>query len=388
MESNAPFYVRYAFQENPGTWVEFPSSPHTSFVIRVADLEEIQLQIGQEATLLSEDLHGPDLPEHKQSIQFFNPESRRVLLKAPVRARVEILLFNASMSKPHFFARQNKSGRCNEPVAIPQSVWRSGLPAPTATPAFTQVKHLIVHHSAGSGPSGDATQTVRDIYLLHTEGNGWDDIGYNYLVSPNGTLFMGRDPQGLGAQDEVRGAHFCGKNSNTMGVCLLGDYMQTNPSDTMIGTLQSLLVWKYFSEQLNPLGQSLHPQGDPDAVLLNHLAGHRNGCATSCPGDRVFSRLSNIRDAVYADYNYCLANDLEEVINQKVVELRQTDKGAILYNHTEQEGSYEIRDMQGRLVFQESFRPSDNRLPKLDSGWYIVKVQVDNREFRFKYVGR
>src|SRR5690606_37941993 len=96
-----------------------------------------------------------------------------------------------------------KSGRCDEPDAVPQSSWRAGLPAPTATPAFTQVNHLIIHHSAGSSPTGDATQTIRDIYLLHTQGNGWDDIGYNYLVSANGTLFKGRDPQGLGKQDEV-----------------------------------------------------------------------------------------------------------------------------------------------------------------------------------------
>lgn len=47
--------------------------------------------------------------------------------------------------------------------------------------------------------------------------NGWDDIGYNFLVGEDGNVYEGR------GWDNV-GAHAKDFNSQSMGVCILGTY--------------------------------------------------------------------------------------------------------------------------------------------------------------------
>ena len=165
-------------------------------------------------------------------------------------------------------------------------------------------KHVIIHHSAGSNTNTNYTQVVRDIYLYHTEVNGWSDIGYNYVIAQDGTIFKGRDPD-TGAQDDVRGAHFCGKNSNTMGICLLGTYTTISPTEDAVNALHSLITWKLDKEGLNPQGFS--PLAD--IAELGVVAGHRDGCATLCPGQKTYDQLVAYRTKIEELLNNCNSTD-------------------------------------------------------------------------------
>jgi hypothetical protein len=189
---------------------------------------------------------------------------------------------------------------CDEPESVDQSEWRAGLSPPSYTRSFTETEHLIVHHSATSNSATDYYNVVRNIYVYHTQVNGWSDIGYNYLVAPDGTIFKGRDP-GDGEQDFVLGAHFCGKNSTTMGVCMIGNYTSTEPKEAAVLSLESLLTWKAHKDMLDVLGSSPHPLNND----LNTIAGHRQGCSTECPGQKVFDKLEAIRQDVYANLLAC-----------------------------------------------------------------------------------
>ncbi|MBR10007.1 MAG: hypothetical protein CMP48_20255 [Rickettsiales bacterium] len=182
---------------------------------------------------------------------------------------------------------------------ILQSDWRAGLPEPTYSRSFTNVEHVIVHHSAGSNSATNYTQVVRDIYVYHTESNGWSDIGYNYLIAQNGDLYAGRDPAG-GEQDNVLGAHFCGSNSTTMGICLLGNYETASVTSATWQTLQELASFKIAKEDLDPTTFSSHPLGS-----IGHIAGHRDGCSTACPGENVYNMLGDLRLEVQDLVNYC-----------------------------------------------------------------------------------
>ena len=192
--------------------------------------------------------------------------------------------------------RENESGRmefCEAPPSlIPQSQWRSGLPAPSYERTFTNVDLLIVHHSAGSNAATDFVQVVRDIYLYHTEVNGWSDIGYNYLIAQDGTLFAGRDPGG-GNQISVRGAHFCGSNSGTSGICLLGNYETTTPTFDAFNRLTKLLTYTSLEIGLDPVSTATHPTG-----IQNTISGHRDGCSTLCPGENLYTQLDRLREEV------------------------------------------------------------------------------------------
>jgi hypothetical protein len=187
--------------------------------------------------------------------------------------------------------------------AILQSSWRSGLQAPNYSRSFTDVTHLIIHHSAGSNTNANYTQVVRDIYLYHTEVNGWSDIGYNFLISQDGTIFTGRDPAN-GDQDNVRGAHFCGANTNTMGICLLGNYEIAQPTDLVLRSLETILTFKTDKEEIDPLASSQHING-----FLPNIAGHRDGCATLCPGENIYRRFADIRLGVADRLDDCVEGD-------------------------------------------------------------------------------
>jgi hypothetical protein len=184
-------------------------------------------------------------------------------------------------------------GRCDKPEMISYTEWRKGLPEPKPPRERTETDHLVIHHSAGNNSDTNYINTVRNIYLLHTQTNGWDDIGYNFLVAPNGIIFNGRDPLGIADDDNILGAHFCAKNQNTMGICLLGDFTNTKPSKAALFSLNYLIAWKLKKDSLNPFGQSIHPR--LSGTMLNTICGHRDGCNTSCPGDSLYPLLNAIQ---------------------------------------------------------------------------------------------
>lgn len=215
-----------------------------------------------------------------------------LLNSGSLSGKIEVHLINSTYpDRRQSFRFEKKQGFevCDQPSFVNQSVWRDGLDLPNTSRSFSNVKHLIIHHSAGSNTSSDWMEVVRSIFIYHTQSNGWSDIGYNYLIDPNGVLYNGRDPVG-GSQDNVIGAHFCGKNSSTMGVCLMGTYTTIPPSDLALTTVKELFAWKANKETINVLSSSTH-----SGSSLRHVAGHRDGCATECPGQMTYELMSSIR---------------------------------------------------------------------------------------------
>lgn len=245
-----------------------------------------------------------------QLVIFESPQQTVRFLSGRVRGKVTLHLLNVPRlpdSKkwwehaPVPFREENV---CEKPPVVPASEWRAGLPPPRNPPQATQVRFIIIHHEAGSNNPRDFTEAVRNIYILHTQGNGWNDIGYNFVVAQNGTIFEGRDGQGHMDGDNVLGAHFCGKNATTMGICLLGNYMTAEPTQAALQSLYRLIAWKMEKEKLNnPFARAVHLPGSSLQSVIGVISGHRDGCATDCPGDNVYRRLEEIRRGVQAACN-------------------------------------------------------------------------------------
>lgn len=180
---------------------------------------------------------------------------------------------------------------CEKPDMVYPAEWRTGLPAPEYNRIWNPVNNIILHHSATSNSLTNHLQLVRSIYTYHTEVNNWSDIGYNYLIANDGTIYAGRDPGELIHEDEVMGAHFCASNSGTMGVCILGTYTDTAPTNEALEALNRLLAWKTAKDSLPPHG--IHPH--PLIAQLDVIAAHRDGCATLCPGDAFITLFPQIR---------------------------------------------------------------------------------------------
>jgi hypothetical protein len=122
--------------------------------------------------------------------------------------------------------------------------------------------------------------------------NGWADIAYNYLVDPNGVAYEGR-----GGGENVIGAHLCAKNTNTMGICMLGGYTSVLPTNNALYSLKRILAWKCVQRNLNPEATGFHV----DRTIFK-VSGHRSSCSTDCPGTTLFNFLPNLRADVNVNF--------------------------------------------------------------------------------------
>lgn len=193
---------------------------------------------------------------------------------------------------------RDKTGSPNQQYPMPDYVSRTEWDCPdgqepSGPVVATDVTHQIVHHSAGPNSSDDWPAVVRAIWDYHVNTNNWSDIGYNWLVDPNGIIYQGRG--WIDGNDEVQGAHFCGTNSNTMGACLLGNFEEAEPASEALASLEDLLAWKSDQKGIDPLGQEYHASS---GLTLFNISGHRDGCSTLCPGENLYLRLPAIRNNV------------------------------------------------------------------------------------------
>jgi len=245
---------------------------------------------------------------------------------------------------------ESRSCPCPLPANLTRVQWcPAGNCPPSPDPTLTTTTHLIVHHSAGTNASNDWAAVVRAIWNFHVNGNGWADIGYNWLIDPNGVIYTGRG-------DGILGAHFCAQNTATTGVCMLGDFTAITPTAAAISSLQSLLAWKACDVGADPLGAGFHP---PSGLNLSYLSGHRDGCNTACPGDAFYPMLPTIRQGVadHIDAN-CEATAEEEQSVLQAVQLapNPTSGHLDIIVTNEQYGDLKIllSDAYGRELFRQT----------------------------------
>ena len=103
----------------------------------------------------------------------------------------------------------------------------------------SQTNRIIFHHSLTDG--GD----VESIRKYHIEKNKWEDIGYHYVIPKEGHFQVGRDIKMIGA-------HAKGRNGDSVGICLVGDFSKTEPTESQMNESLKLYhdICRYFSKNL------------------------------------------------------------------------------------------------------------------------------------------
>lgn len=95
-----------------------------------------------------------------------------------------------------------------------------------------KIKLLVVHCSASDLPAQDSVEAIKELHTSPstkemrwgkylTNGNGWSDIGYHYIITRDGEIHLGRPLH-------IAGAHVKGYNAESIGICLTGDKMFTD----------------------------------------------------------------------------------------------------------------------------------------------------------------
>ncbi|XP_040903069.1 peptidoglycan recognition protein 5 [Toxotes jaculatrix] len=141
----------------------------------------------------------------------------------------------------------------------------------------SSARRVIIHHTALPRFTGlkECKDHMVSIQRVHMTERGFDDIGYNFLVAGDGTVFEGR---GWG----VVGAHTKGNNHDSLGIAFMGNFNNDTPSKEAILSVKQLL-------QSGVCQGFLHKEFS--------LFGHRDLGDTECPGEKLYAALPQLRDS-------------------------------------------------------------------------------------------
>jgi hypothetical protein len=251
---------------------------------------------------------------------------------------VKVDLLNTVDGPTEFVATPRAEAGPNGPDIVTRAEWGADESLKRTkggcTRSFWRVQQLFVHHTAGTNNDPDPAATMRGIYWYHTKTRGWCDIGYNFVIGPEGSIFEGRwarkylpweshtseDTQGRA----VAGAHVADFNSGSVGISMMGDFSDAGPSAAARSSLVEMLAWEASRHDLRP--KAWHRYRNPDSGLtkrLRYISGHRDAGDTACPGARLYGSLSEIRGDV--------ADRMETGRDDSKVTLR-TDRKEIRYS--------------------------------------------------------
>ncbi|TMR11761.1 hypothetical protein ETD86_34905, partial [Nonomuraea turkmeniaca] len=139
---------------------------------------------------------------------------------------------------------------------ITRAGWNARDPKNVNTVPWSVRTEFFVHHT-----DGPKTQTIKSIQDFHMgPSRGWSDVGYNFLVREDGTIYEGRGWT-------VVGAHCPDHNRTGIGVAYIGS---NNPTDAAKRSIR----WLY-DEACRKAGRKLKQ------------LGHGDRFATACPGPKL-----------------------------------------------------------------------------------------------------
>jgi hypothetical protein len=151
-----------------------------------------------------------------------------------------------------------------------RSDWNARQPTSTRTSVDISRRTEFFNHYIGPGspnfmarPHADCLAKVREWQAYH-QSKGWKDIGYNALVCGHARVIEGR---GLG----YSGSHCPDHNTSGFGVQFMVAGTE-KPTDAMYARMRRL-----YDELVKAKGGPLAKRG------------HRDGTATTCPGDIVYA---------------------------------------------------------------------------------------------------
>ncbi|MHB1538824.1 MAG: N-acetylmuramoyl-L-alanine amidase [Solirubrobacteraceae bacterium] len=191
-----------------------------------------------------------------------------------------------------------------QPPIIARRAWAWSDSPPASAPEYGTVQLAFVHHT--DTPNGysppQVPAIIRSIYAYHRYTNGWNDIGYNFVVDRFGRIFEARAG---GIDEPVIGAQAGGYNGFSTGIALLGTYAQARISPAARESLTRLVAWKLSLHGTPVHGElTVHCEAGGAvysrfpahaAVQLDRVSGHRQADATTCPGGALYRQLRDVR---------------------------------------------------------------------------------------------
>lgn len=230
--------------------------------------------------------------------------------KAPDGIKALTLDYLNTVDGPLRAAEVSRDAPAGQPVIVTRAEWGADESVKKTSGSckrtFFPVQQLFVHHTAGANYDTGGAATMRAIYWYHTVRRGWCDLGYNFVIGWDGTIFEGRWARRYASWElhssenrsgeAVAGAHVAGFNSGSVGISVMGNFTNVDAPPAVRRSLAELLAWESDRHDLDPLGRHVYRNPETGAKRrLPFIAGHRDAGATSCPGDRLYRALTDVR---------------------------------------------------------------------------------------------
>jgi len=130
-----------------------------------------------------------------------------------------------------------------------------------------EINRVILHCTATKEGQDISLETIRG---WHVVGNGWQDIGYHYVILLNGDIALGRNLF-------TQGSHTRGENEDSIGVAYVGGLDEKGkPKDTM-SLYQDIAFMRLFESLSVTFGKL-------------DLHGHNEFSNKACPSFDVQSK--------------------------------------------------------------------------------------------------
>ncbi|XP_075155447.1 peptidoglycan-recognition protein SC2-like [Haematobia irritans] len=154
---------------------------------------------------------------------------------------------------------------------VSRSEWVAAAYRGTKATLANGKSYVIIHHTAGAYCSTKAAciTQMKNIQNYHQNTQGWDDIGYNFLIGGDGLVYEGRGWN-------VVGVHASGYNSLSIGISFMGNYNNDKPNAAQITAAKELLAAAVSRGQI---------------VSGYTMYGHRQVSATECPGTNLWNEI-------------------------------------------------------------------------------------------------
>lgn len=136
-------------------------------------------------------------------------------------------------------------------------------------------------------------QMIRSIQRYHQETQGWSDIGYHYIIGPDGLVYEGRDVMLIGSHcggTPPRGSMRVFGNTGTIGISVIGDYDTEKPTPEALNALNRLVGYLQARFYIN-------------AELTGHFQAWAPVAPKTCPGRSMVEILSSVAPSMKAAWN-------------------------------------------------------------------------------------
>ncbi|MFO0858624.1 MAG: peptidoglycan recognition family protein [Phycisphaerales bacterium] len=162
---------------------------------------------------------------------------------------------------------------------IARTNWTREQPRWKLSRPMNGVGMITVHHDAlnasGMRGYGASVQRLNSVRRSHLDrGPTWVDIGYHYIIDPEGRIWEGRPIS-------IEGAHVANTNDHNLGIMCMGNFNEHRPTQAQLNTLDGFVAAQMRAYR----------------VPMSRVYTHRELGTTECPGTNLQNYMKQTRSS-------------------------------------------------------------------------------------------